>query len=113
MGTKKKKSKSTIRAMQKREWTQDPTQPGEQTEFLYAVRNDDQAFYVRRTAKPRNLTDGEMVEFLSSYLDPKCICRIPQPEEYCTVVTRFGKHSDQQQKQRLRDTAEKESRDAE
>lgn len=59
MGTKKKKSKSTIRAMQKREWTQDPTQPGEQTEFLYAVRNDDQAFYVRRTAKPRNLTDGE------------------------------------------------------
>ena len=88
-------------------WTQDPTKPGEQTEFLYAVRNDDQVFFVRRTAEPRNLTDGEMVEFLSSYLDPKCICRIPQPEEYCTVVTRFGKHSDQQHFQKLRDRAEK------
>ena len=94
-------------------WRQDPTKPGETAEFLIAIRNDNQVFYVRRTAEPRDLTDGEMAEFLESYLDPKCICRIPQPEEDCPVVTRFGTHSEQQQRQRLRSIAEKEGRDAE
>ena len=76
-------------------WHQDPKKPGEAAEFLIATRNDNQVFYVRRTAEPRYLTDEEMVDFLESYLDPKCICRIPQPKEDCEVVTRFGPHSAQ------------------
>lgn len=87
-------------------WRQDPTKPGEAAEFLIATRNDNQVFYVRRTAEPRDLTDEEMVEFLESYLDPRCICRFPQPKEDCEVVTRFGPHGAQQQRSRLRDVAE-------
>ena len=89
-----------------KKWRQDPTKPGESAEFLIANRNDNQVFYVRRTAEPHDLTDEEMVEFLESYLDPKCICRIPQPKEDCEVVTRFGTHSAQQQRSRLRKVAE-------
>jgi len=87
-------------------WRQDPTKPCEAAEFLIATRNDNQIFYVRRTVEPRDLTDEEMAEFLESYLDPKCICRFPQPDEDCEVVTRFGPHSAQQQRSRLRDVAE-------